>query len=249
MVMPPGENPGSAAGNRIVLPRFAMRRRAGFKLLVLLTGDGDGVLAKGRMRGGRLVHETRGRSPSARNLAFGTVLTLLIGTQAGVALGEGPPIPSSCRGGQLVIQGSTAFAPVGQQIGEAYVSTCRDAAISVTGTASFNGLDSISVSGAGGAAAHGSSSSGAVASTASGWAPAAAPSSAGVQIAMSDGPAPNGYRGVVGHPVAVIIFGVVVNKKTGVFNLTTTKVRQNFSGGITNWKQHGGPDLPISCLN
>ena len=36
--------------------------------------------------------------------------------------GEGPVIPSSCRSGHLVIQGSTAFAPAAQQIAEAYTS-------------------------------------------------------------------------------------------------------------------------------
>jgi phosphate transport system substrate-binding protein len=256
MVAPPfgapvsGHAAGTVVGNRIILPRFPMARRSGFKLLVLLTGDGHGVIGKGRLRGGQVVHETRRRSPRSRNLAFGTVLALLVGAQAGVALGEGPPIPSSCRSGQLAIQGSTAFQPVAQQVAQSYSGTCRDAAISVTGTGSFNGLTALSDSTAAGGP--GGTALGAAALSAS---PApASPSSAlsagagAVQIAMSDGPAPSGYHGLVGHPVAVIIFAVAVNKATGVFNLTTGQLQGIFRGTITNWRQVGGANLAISVV-
>src|SRR5689334_91095 len=43
--------------NRILLPRFAMSRRASFKLLVLLSGTGGGVHGKGYIRRGRIVRE------------------------------------------------------------------------------------------------------------------------------------------------------------------------------------------------
>lgn len=235
MIAPSGGTAGSVVGNRIILPSFPMQRRAGFRLLVLLTGDGHGVLGKGRVRGGRVIHETRRSSPRVRNIVFGTALALLVGTQAGVALGEGPPIPSSCANGQLVIQGSTAFTPAVKLIGQQYTATCRDATISVTGTASFNGLDALSSSGAADSSgAHG------VAAAVSG--------TDAVQIAMTDGPAPPGYRGLVGHPVAIGIFAVVVNKRTGVFNLTTAQLRAIFSGHITNWRQVGGSDLLISIV-
>jgi ABC-type phosphate transport system substrate-binding protein len=246
MVAPPFGAPaaerggGTVVGNRIILPRFPMARRSGFKLLVLLTGEGHGVLGKGRIRGGLVVHETRRHSPRSRNLVFGTVLALLVGAQAGVAVGEGPPIPSSCRAGQLAIQGSTAFQPVAQQVARAYSGTCRDAAISVTGTGSYNGLTALSDSAAGAGPS----------GVALGAAAASAPSSGAgaVQIAMSDGAAPPGYHGLVGHPVAVIVFAVVVNKRTGVFNLTAGQIQGIFHGTITNWRQVGGADLPISIV-
>jgi phosphate transport system substrate-binding protein len=252
-----GRAAGTVVGNRIILPRFPMARRSGFKLLVLLTGDGHGVLGKGRLRGGLVVHETRRRSPRSRNLAFGTVLALLIGAQAGVALGEGPPIPSSCRAGQLNIQGSTAFQPVAQQVARVYSGTCRDAAISVTGTGSYNGLtalsDSAAASGAralGAAAISGSSPASSSSGSPSPGSPSSAslPGAGTVQIAMSDGAAPAGYHGLVGHPVAVIIFAVVVNKSTGVFNLTTAQIQGIFRGTITSWRQVGGANLPISIV-
>lgn len=53
---------------------------------------------------------------------------------------------------------------------------------------------------------------------------------------MSDGPAPVGYPALAGHPVAVIIFAVVVNKQADVFNLTAGQLRGIYSGAITNWR-------------
>jgi hypothetical protein len=77
--------------NRILLPRFAMRRRASFKLLVLLSGTGGGVHGKGYIRRGRIVRETRGRGRLARNAAFGGALALLLGLQAGVTFSQAAP--------------------------------------------------------------------------------------------------------------------------------------------------------------
>jgi phosphate transport system substrate-binding protein len=226
MIQPPGGFEGSVVENRIILPRFPMPRRASFKLLVLLTGTGHGVLGKGRFRGGRMIHETRRTSPRVRNIAFGTALALLVGAQAGVALGEGPPIPAFCRSGQLNVQGSSAFAPAASQIAQAYMASCPGATITVTGNGSFFGLDALNASGAG--TAH---------------------SAEAVQMAMSDGPAPlSGFGALVPHRVAVIIFAVVVNQQADVFNLTVQQLREIFTGTITNWKQVGGANLPITIV-
>jgi phosphate transport system substrate-binding protein len=225
MIQPPGGSEGLVVGNRIILPRFPMPRRASFKLLVLLTGSGHGVLGKARFRGGRMVHETRRTSPRVRNIAFGTALALLVGAQAGVALGEGPPVPAFCRSGQLTVQGSSAFAPAASQIAQDYMGTCPGTTISVTGNGSFFGIDALNASGAG--TAH---------------------STGQVQIAMSDGPAPPGFGALKARTVAVIIFAVVVNRQTGVFNLTVVQLRGIFTGRITNWKQVGGANLPITIV-
>lgn len=206
MIQPPGQSGASVIGNRIALPRFPMKRRASFKLLVLLSGSDRGVLGKGRLRRGRMVHEARGRGPVARNIMFGTVLALLVGMQAGVTFGQGTPLPSSCGSGRLTLEGSTAFAPVAQQIGQAYTGICRGAGISVDAISTFNGLNALN-------------SAGTVTSA-----------------KRQPGPAPSGYAGLVGHPVGVIIFGVVVSKQTDVFNLTVAQLRGIFLGTITNWR-------------
>jgi ABC-type phosphate transport system substrate-binding protein len=223
-IQPPGESTAAITGNRITLPRFSMKRRSSFKLLVLLSGPGRGVLGRGRIRRGKVVHESFTRSPLARNVAFGTVLALLIGIQAGITASQGPIIPSSCRTGQLILEGSTAFAPTAKQIGEAYTGVCHSAAISVAAIATFNGLNAVNSLGS------------------------AKEKPLTPQIAMSDGPAPSGYPALAGHPIAVIIFAVVLNRDTGVFNLTIPEIRGIFRGRITNWRQVGGANLPIRIV-
>ena len=221
MVQPPGESAASIIGNRIYLPRFPMKRRASFNLLVLLSGTDRGVLGKGRIRRGNVVRESLQRGPLVRNIAFGAVVALLVGVQAGITFGQGPSASSSCASGRLTLEGSTAFAPVAQQIGQAYASMCRGASISVSAIATFNGLNAVN------SAVHGSGTQ---------------------QIAMSDGPAPDGYPALVGHPVAVIIFAVVVNKAASVYNLTVPEIRGIFAGTIANWRQVGGADLPVRIV-
>jgi phosphate transport system substrate-binding protein len=224
VIQPPGESDSIIVGNRIALPRFAMKRRESFKLLVLLSGDGRSILGRGRIRRGRFEHDSRGRGPTARNIMFGAALALLVGIQAGVTFSQAAAIPSSCGSGRLALEGSTAFAPVAQQIAEEYMSMCHTAIISVSAIATFNGLNAVNSAG-------GSKQ------------PAGT-----TQIAMSDGPAPSGYPGLAGHPIAVIIFAVVVNRQVGVYNLTTAQLRGIFSGAITNWRQINGTNVPIRIV-
>ncbi len=70
----------------------------------------------------------------------------------------------------------------------------------------------------------------------------------GVDIGDSDIPA-TGQPSLVDHQVAVVAFGVVVNPKAGVKNLTTQQIRQIFSGAVTNFKQVGGSDQQITIVN
>jgi phosphate transport system substrate-binding protein len=46
----------------------------------------------------------------------------------------------------------------------------------------------------------------------------------------------------------VIVFAVVVNKATSIYNLTTGQLNGIFLGKITNWKQVGGPNLSIKIV-
>lgn len=70
----------------------------------------------------------------------------------------------------------------------------------------------------------------------------------GVDIGDSDIPATD-QPSLVDHQVAVVTFGVVVNPKAGVKNLTTQQIRQIFSGAVTNFKQVGGADQQITVIN
>lgn len=69
-----------------------------------------------------------------------------------------------------------------------------------------------------------------------------------VDLGDSDIPAAN-EPSLVDHQVAVVNFGVVVNPKSGVKNLTTAQIRDIFSGKVTNFKQVGGSDQAITIIN
>jgi phosphate transport system substrate-binding protein len=69
-----------------------------------------------------------------------------------------------------------------------------------------------------------------------------------VDLGDSDIPAVN-EPSLVDHQVAVVNFGVVVNPKAGVKNLTTEQIRNIFSGKVTNFKQVGGADQTITIVN
>ncbi|HEY9180045.1 MAG TPA: phosphate ABC transporter substrate-binding protein [Candidatus Baltobacteraceae bacterium] len=69
-----------------------------------------------------------------------------------------------------------------------------------------------------------------------------------VDLGDSDVPAQN-QPALVDHQVAVVSFGVVVNPKSGVKNLTTKQIRDIFSGKVTNFKQAGGANQQITVIN
>jgi len=63
---------------------------------------------------------------------------------------QSPTLPPWCASGRLALEGSTAFAPAGQAIGKAYMSGCPSASVSVSGIATFNGLNAVATSGSAG---------------------------------------------------------------------------------------------------
>jgi phosphate transport system substrate-binding protein len=225
-VLPLANRKAAVGSDRIRLDKFSMNRGDRITLLVLLSGGARGVRVDGHIHGGgrrNIIHEPPRRGPATRTLIFGGAASLLfVGLLSGIFLAAGTRVPSACIAGRLTLEGSTAFAPAARQIGRAYRTSCHSADISVVADGTFAGLQTLKGAGAGAAAG---------------------------QLAMADGAAPGGYPALLGHPVGVIVFTVVVNKRTGVFKLTTHQLHEIYSGAITNWKQLGGADLPVSIVS
>lgn len=187
---------------------------------------------EGKIADGRIDRESprTGLIPiPTRTLILTLVPVALVGAVIGQLL---TPLPgpvakvAACTGGSLTLIGSTAFSPVAQQIAGAYEKGCPAARIAVpaSNSGSVIGLDNLEKQGRQGKAAG--------------------------LIAMSDGAAPATDHRLVGGPVAIIVYTVIVNTGVPFHNLTTTDIRDIFKGTKTNWNQfHGGPNLPIRIMS
>ena len=129
--------------------------------------------------------------------------------------------PSSGASGQITISGSTALQQLVQQAADKFMAESKNAQITVNGGGSGTGLSQVS--------------------------------QGQVQIGMSDIFAEE-KQGIDAaqlkdHKVAVVGFAIVVNNKVTIDGLTRAQVADIFTGKITNWKDVGGPDLPVVIVN
>ena len=131
-----------------------------------------------------------------------------------------PSAVATCATGSISADGSSAIKALIQKAADEYQAKCAGATITVAATNSSTGVTK------------------AAAGT--------------VDIGDSDIPATL-VQGVdastlVDHPVAIVLFAVVVNSGAGVTSLTLAQIRRIFSGQTTNWSQVGGANLPISVF-
>ncbi|WAP58428.1 substrate-binding domain-containing protein [Streptomyces sp. S465] len=224
------ERPGLIyEGHQISLPRVPLNKGDHFKLLVLLTGAGTDKPPHvgGRIKEGRVRNNEKFRRPSNRVLGLiGSLLALLILQSFGTPLLRDDPLPRGCATGTLTIVGSTAFAPVAEDLRGAYQSDCRGAVVTVAAQGSGQGAGTLRAAG----------------EAAKGGFPA--------YLSFSDGPQGNGDQRLKEHLVAVSVFTLVLNKDVRMTNLSLTDLRRVYAGEITNWKQlPGGPDLPVRLVS
>jgi phosphate transport system substrate-binding protein len=128
--------------------------------------------------------------------------------------------PAACVTGTATASGSTALQPLAQKAAELYAAKCPGATVTVSGGGSSTGLANV----AAGTSDIGDS-----------------------DVPVTDAPSINASA-LTDHQVAIVVFAIIVNPKTTVTNLTLKQAQDVFSGKVTNWKDVGGADLPVTLI-
>lgn len=214
--------------NVISVPKVPLNKGEHFKLLVLLTGSGVGrqVTVSGGLKDGAVKRNRKQPRPSNRVLGLVTFLALLLILEPLLlTLGDRTPVALGCAQGELTVTGSTAFAPTLKSAARAYEKECPKAQITVEARGSGAGIRALDAAGS------------------------ASKDTGPAHLTLSDGPKPGRYTKLIGNRVAVTVFALVVNGKAEVRDLSLSDVRKIYKGSIRNWKDVGGPDLPIRLVS
>jgi len=121
----------------------------------------------------------------------------------------------------ITINGSTTVFPIAQKVAEVYMDTHPKVIISVRGTGSGNGIAAL------------------IDGTTD-----IADSSREIKKEEIDKAKANGLNPYE-TPIALDALSVVVNPQNPVNALTSEQVKKIYVGEIANWKDVGGPDMPI----
>ncbi|MGW0538475.1 substrate-binding domain-containing protein [Streptomyces sp. NPDC003032] len=232
-------------GSTLHIPRVPLNRGQHYKLLVLLTGGpvGGEVTMSGGIQAGE-VQPNRSTTPDDKPPLFSrpaqlltVLLTLSVITLASIiVLRDADPPPIECATGELTVLGSTAFAPVAKELADKYEKDCPGSAITVSAHGSAAGVRELHDEGrrfAGRDAADG----------------ARKKTGSPPLLTFSDGPKSDGFPRLSETRVAVSVFALVLNDRVPLRNLTRPEARRLYRGDVRNWKELGGPDLPVVLVS
>ncbi|UNR57707.1 substrate-binding domain-containing protein [Streptomyces sp. A10(2020)] len=234
------------SGSSLRIPRVPLNKGEYFKLLVLLSGGtvGSKVTVSGGVQDGD-VHPNESLTPDEKPPVFSrparlTSMAFLVGIAllAGLIVTGGErPAPMGCATGSLEVTGSTAFAPVAEELAETYMEQCPGSRITVAAHGSTTGLRELAERGA------------------------ATKDGAPDLVALSDGPAPEGQEtgdagqdggeageggGLAGTRLAVSVFTLLAHADVPVRNLPLADLRRIYAGEVTDWREVGADrSLPI----
>jgi phosphate transport system substrate-binding protein len=210
------------------LPRITMARSSRFKLLLLLAGEPDPMLAKvsadTSISGRNIDMEKRPGTRSPRSLAFGAVALVLVGLLVGFVVTRGStpaPVAQTLQCppvGQLSVNGSTSLYQGINLISKQYMRLCPAARIQVTPMGTDAALSLLNQDGLLDRKNH-------------------AQANIRIELAMADQylGETSKYPDLTYTPIGVGAFAFVVNKSTGIDSLTAQQLGRLFDGDLSRW--------------
>lgn len=237
MLGQPAPAPDEPEWHAVHLTRLSLKRKERFKLLLVLQEpehNTSGEISKtdikvgGRIKNGVFTDERRIPRITWPKVSLGAgALTACAAVTAlilSIVTAPGAPADPSldCGRGSVRIVGSSAFMPIMDQIKTGYTNRCRGTTIDTEAMGSIDGVRELNRPG----------------------------TAKDALAALSDGqPTSEPTSGLVPQPVAVIVYGVVVNNSADVDRLTPQQLQDIYAGRYRNWDQlRPGPSVPINIV-
>ncbi|WP_345432211.1 substrate-binding domain-containing protein [Actinoallomurus vinaceus] len=219
--------------NGVRLANLSLERRQRFKLVVVLRELDDTpkdttskeIEADGALTSGWVKDEKRRRRLSwpVAAIAAGVVLAMaLTGNVLANYYQRGTDPALHCASGHLRLEGSSAFSDPLREIVRQYRKACGSASIDLQLAGSRAGMHDL--------AAAGSQDTGGLA-------------------VLNDGPdTTHPAIDLRSHPVAVVVYSVILSDTTGITNLGATQLRDIYRGRYHRWSELGGKNVPIRIV-
>ncbi|MFD3704573.1 substrate-binding domain-containing protein [Nocardia sp. NPDC058658] len=213
----------------IVLPKEILQRGEHYKVLAVLqaqgaaapiTDDREIVKHRGILKSGTIGMTTSRSRREPVLLGLSSFLAVVLAVQLVLAVLRPEPPPDYCASGELRLVGSTAMETTVRKVAESFQKSCSGAKFAFDFTGTTDGLEYLAR-------------------------PEAAPNT----VAIGEGPKHETFPDLSEDAFAVAPYSVVVHPDLAVSDLTTEQIQRLFRGQISNWREVGGPDLPVVVVD